>query len=436
MKHLLTATLLMATAIGMNAQTKKTEMTVSDFLLMPAGLSNQGEMQLYSTETSEDNKQTIIKIYDNDFSVVKTFSIDNIDLSTFPSYTITRTRETVPSLNGSATTTSPISSYIGAEPKNTFTVEEAQAYIKEDRGYEIYKTEETNDGYLFYLEGQSNYYEYEKYGYSYPTHIYKLSKETSGLNELYYSYNLTYTDNWTETKTDNTFPTSSWVTPLSLRFVSKNFSHGSADKGGDNIISQNLFNADDAYEYIMPIYTTGLQTTFEQKDYATGEVYQITENYGPRVTGYNIKSENGNTLATISFDEDWYGANRTVYELGTKRYLVVSLYMWNPSERKSIIYSIDGQNSTGIRQIGVVKNSLRVSPTIADRSQMITVEIDNSDNKPHEVRIVNAAGQTLKSIPVPAGQNSVQVSAAELTQGMNIVNVNGTQGGNCKIIVK
>ena len=79
---------------------------------------------------------------------------------------------------------------------------------------------------------------------------------------------------------------------------------------------------------------------------------------------------------------------------------------------------------------------MRVSPTMAHRSDMITVELEGDSNKARQIRVVNAAGQTVKRVTVPAGQRSIQINAADLSQGLNVINVEGEKMNTCKILVR
>ena len=79
---------------------------------------------------------------------------------------------------------------------------------------------------------------------------------------------------------------------------------------------------------------------------------------------------------------------------------------------------------------------MNVSPTIANRSDNITVTL-GADSDAKEIRVINAQGQTIKTIPVTEGQKTVTFSAQGMSQGVNIINApekgeNNTQ----KIMVK
>jgi len=211
----------------------------------------------------------------------------------------------------------------------------------------------------------------------------------------------------------------------------------------DASITQTFFNDDEKYEYLGWNLVEGQETEEFDRD-GDGEIDQIVIVEGrPIMKGLKVVNEDGETLSSINFDENFYQGTGSIdiMLINGKKYISVpgSMYPDGNRDYKSevsvrAIYSVDSSNS-GIRKVMTTKG-LHVSPTIADRSQTITVELEGDSGKSHEVRVVNAAGQTVKQAVIPAGQRSIKLNAAELGQGMNIVNVNGKQGGNCKIIIK
>ena len=211
----------------------------------------------------------------------------------------------------------------------------------------------------------------------------------------------------------------------------------------DVYLTQTFFNDDEKYEHLAYNIIVETQTTEEFDRDGDGEIDEIVIQEGYAVKGLKIMNEDGETLSSINFDENFYheGGSIGIMLVNGKKYISVPGFIYPDGNRNyesrvpvRAIYSVDSSNS-GIRKVMTTKG-LRVSPTIADRSQTITVELEGDSGKSHEVRVVNAAGQTVKQAVIPAGQRSIKLNAAELGQGMNIVNVNGKQGGNCKIIIK
>ena len=117
--------------------------------------------------------------------------------------------------------------------------------------------------------------------------------------------------------------------------------------------------------------------------------------------------------------------------MGGKFFLIC--WTRNETEGGYGFYRIE-KGSSSVQHIVTIP--MKVSPTIADASDMITVEFGDS-NKIHEITVVNAAGQLVKKIPVSNNQRSVSFSAQGLSKGLNIVNapIDGTKNA-CKIIIK
>lgn len=99
-------------------------------------------------------------------------------------------------------------------------------------------------------------------------------------------------------------------------------------------------------------------------------------------------------------------------------------------------YSID-PNTNSIKQIGEpVKAS--VKPTVIGRNETLTVELGDFENSNNTITVHDAAGKTVYQTTVPAGQQTVQINASALSQGLNVVSVKGKKGRgeSCKVIVK
>lgn len=77
-----------------------------------------------------------------------------------------------------------------------------------------------------------------------------------------------------------------------------------------------------------------------------------------------------------------------------------------------------------------------VRPTVMDRGQEIVVELDEGANA-REIDVVNALGQTVKRVPISAGQREVRINSVDLGSGMNFINTRTADGhATVKIIVR
>lgn len=209
-------------------------------------------------------------------------------------------------------------------------------------------------------------------------------------------------------------------------------------------LTQTLFNTDAAYEYLLPVYSVETVAEYDGAtgyDEVKGKEMVIEKISGTmlRMSGVKVVDDTGATVATFTFDSNFSLSNSSpdVFDLGGKKYIAFSGYIQKSageSVSAMVIYSIDSETSA-VRQVAM-ETGMRVNPTIAHRSDMITVSLEGDSNKVRKVRVVNAAGKTVKVVNVPAGQRSIQLHANELSNGLNIVNVEGEAANTCKVIVR
>lgn len=203
------------------------------------------------------------------------------------------------------------------------------------------------------------------------------------------------------------------------------------------LFSQVLFNNDAEFEYIR--YTATNERT-ESNEWETYTIADITKLEAVTMSGtvlFTIEAPENTNFGdvTIWSDEE----NEVVGEIKVLRwggafYLVVHEYNTVNEEGKYAFYRINQQTQS----IARVEGSLPISvfPSVANRSQTITVELAE-DNNATEVQVVNNVGQVVKSIAVQPGQREVQLRAADLGSGMHIIGARSRKGqGACKIIVK
>lgn len=443
MKHLLTTIALLAVCAGASAQTKAgyveywkgVNVKYSDICFTPSKYSLNNKPILYYYGRGEDDdtyNDYMFDIYDDDITKQRSFTVPAL---VFNGYT---------EIGAWPSTEVPVLLYSSSYPETTSTLEEAQTYITSYRGHPIRETVETDEAYLFYLQSSSAYYMYSVYGYQYPVEYYRLIKATSVLERVSDYYNTVpgYEASaiWTTERNDIEFR---YIGIISATLMED----GSSSHGTYVFFTQTFFNQDEAFEYLAPIYTMGSRYEEESAwDNITQSevVVKKYHYYEPICTGVNIMSENGSTLATISFDSDFYpaiGYDQSFYQilidLGGKKYMAFMGTLDKGSNEyvdAYAIYSIDTQ--THAVQKVAVNEGMRVSPTMAHRSDMITVELEGDSNKARQIRVVNAAGQTVKRVTVPAGQRSIQINAADLSQGLNVINVEGEKMNTCKILVR
>jgi hypothetical protein len=196
-------------------------------------------------------------------------------------------------------------------------------------------------------------------------------------------------------------------------------------------VSQNFFNNDDHFEFVCPLIDkTNLHT--EEYDWDNDGIIDSKSISGEYV-GFVVFSDDGSEVFSYKInDGEKMNGSARFFILGGVSYFQVQKIK-NGTDYYIEVYRIDKSTSS----INLVKETkFKVNPTIADKSDVITVELDD-DHQVREMSVVNAAGQVVKRVPVAPGQKYVSFSAQGMSQGVNIINApekgeNNTQ----KIMVK
>lgn len=196
----------------------------------------------------------------------------------------------------------------------------------------------------------------------------------------------------------------------------------------DFYVTQTLFNDDEKYEYIRKTWEP-VTTTQDYVDYYDGMVV-TTKHY---CTGFEIVSEDGKILQTIKFGAKAEYAGWEIIKLNDKLYLRVYRYELEGG-RKHDWYRITPSSTSGLKRVDV-PHGLTVMPTMAKRHETINVEVKES-NQDRTVSIVGTGGQVVWQGTIHAGQKQLTVPASRLAKGVNVVNVDGSNGESVKVIVR
>lgn len=431
-QKLMAIVVLLVLCVSGHAQTKKViiedDKMYSGIRMTPKEFSVDNVPSLYVFSYGADEAK--INIYDDNLGVKKSITpqIPGVNY-----YTIRKYLEPIRVVSKEDDGDEVQESY------EVLTAESAEKFLTEERGIAIREKKETAEAVFFYLNEEYWYFRYEDYAYQYPTEYFKWDKATSYLYRcmnIRYSVQTTYSTTWKEEREDQ-------VLYPSLINLDLDLLH----QEGSSHLTQTLFNTDAAYEYLLPVYTVETVVEYEGQagyDEVKGEDVVIEKFSGtqPRLTGVKVVNDAGATVTTISFDSNFsmYSGSSIspdVFDLGGKKYLAFNGYIQKSADESVsaiVIYSIDSETSA-VRQVAM-ETGMRVNPTIAHRSDMITVSLEGDSNKVRKVRVVNAAGKTVKVVNVPAGQRSIQLHANELSNGLNIVNVEGEAANTCKVIVR
>lgn len=208
-------------------------------------------------------------------------------------------------------------------------------------------------------------------------------------------------------------------------------------------ITQNLFNADKAYEYVVPICQQSVERTVETDLDGDGEVDQIDTRYGCVYPGFKIMQDNGNVLATIMFDEGYSfsGYNDLSFvHFENKNYIVAGVKKTvgdGETEYASIYYAITPGDAASIKAVRTERTGLKATPEFARRNEMVVVDFSTIENA-KLLSVVNGNGQTVMQAPVANGQTSYRLNTSNLPAGLYVVKVdNGKRmTESCKIVVR
>ena len=213
------------------------------------------------------------------------------------------------------------------------------------------------------------------------------------------------------------------------------FDEGSWDYDGYFYVTQTLFNDDERYEYIQPMFEYIVEKTETDRDGDGGIDYIETE-YNVGLTGFKIMTTSGEELQRVDLDKtDYYDGGFYLLKINGKYYLY--LYVGGEGDDYYTYFYRINRETSSIQQVGAPIKGMSVSPRTQGRGGSFTVELDGESNAEREVFVTDAAGRTVWRQTVPAGLKTVRISASRLGRGLNVVTVRGgKQGESCKVIVK
>ncbi len=210
------------------------------------------------------------------------------------------------------------------------------------------------------------------------------------------------------------------------------------------LITQNLFNADKAYEYVVPICQQSVERTNETDLDGDGEVDQIVTWYGYACPGFKIMQDNGNVVATVMFDEGYilnrYDGYLNFVHFENKNYIVAEVMKTvgdGKTESASIFYAITPGDAASIKAVRTERTGLKATPELARKNEMVVVDFSTIENA-KLLSVVNGNGQTVMQTPVANGQTSYRLNTSNLPAGLYVVKVdNGKRmTESCKIVVR
>lgn len=437
------------------------------FGIVPTSLSHDGTNRVY-IRTAADQ----VAIYTNDFTPVKQFNIT----PTYAGYQLRPASREV-SVTITYGEVSKSDSYWNSDPSyiysyydegegrniyiyeipDTWSNMDIAQHILESDGHSILSIETTGDGVVFFLDydlyrqdgsfDDSNYYLPEKFGKQYPYNGYILRNGYIYWYHQYYSAERNYTYTYGEWIESGEYETRTYVQDRGLGFI--NYDTDQAmfqEEVGDALcLTQTLFNDDDAYEYLY--FTIGsyvLSNYYNEPDRSCWDcesyIEQTNLRYYSVYRGFEVKSENGNTIQSISFPNgfEMESINAQIIKLSNEYYIICTGEMNdNPA---ILVYKINHNGgSHAVQQIG---EPVRIFayPNLVDFNQQVTIQLNGeaADKNNSVMEVTNMQGQIMERRTIPAGQKQTTLPANRLAPGMNIIRVlqKGQTVGNAKVVVK
>lgn len=433
--------------------------------VVPSVLSYDGTNRVYIRPAENQ-----IAIYTNDFTPVKQFNIS-------PNYEGSQSRPATREVTVTVTygEVSKNDYYISDHPQEISYYDEAKSdwvstyeipeswtnmdianYLQEMRGTSIARIETNEEGTVFfpdwnlkYADDSYNTYDYykpETYGKKYPKsgyivkngYLYSFTQYYTAQKEVNASYG-----EWVE---DGQYETYEYVQNWGLPFTNYDNDPNAYGEGNGFSLTQTLFNEDAQYEYLyFPISSYA-----RNREYNEPERYEwyeesttITEEehlyYRSVYAGFEVKSENGGTIQSISFPNGFImkgSISAQVIKLSNEYYILCTGEMNNTPTL--LVYKINRNGgSHAVQQVGA---PMRISafPSPAARNQNITVQLNGENKSTTELEVINMNGQVMEQRLLSSGEQQATINASHLSPGVNFIRAhqNGKTVGTSRIIVK
>lgn len=210
-------------------------------------------------------------------------------------------------------------------------------------------------------------------------------------------------------------------------------------------ISQNFFNNDDKYEFIVTMYEENTEGSIYYTDCLhglSGEEYAYAREirYSPSPNGYNVVNEDGNVLHTFT-GSDMYNSYLLLFKFNNKNYVKLEYSERDEASGDYIsyfnIYEIDTQTSD-IKMVQQL-SGISIEPRTPQRNEPITVELlDKEADTNLDVIVTSANGRVVQRTTLRAGNKGVRLNTSRMDAGFYNVTVlkNGKKIENAKVIVR
>ena len=300
--------------------------------IVPKAFTTNGQSECWSYEY--DAEKETVSLLDNDFQEKgKTISV-NTETLTF--YTVYKERERVISSSPTRTDTigrffkDDIQRYLGYNEDTRLTTEDIKKFIEEYESFSVnWIYTEPGTGYTVFLNvTEGNYEEYSSTTLRRRGYIWN----GSVLSDINYYYDALYTGGWTERKEEGN---SGGIYNHMCGLYYCDMDENSFSSDEVFYLTQNLFNADDKYEYLVYSYESVVSSSSENDRDGDGTIDQQIIYYVPRATKLSCLSEDGHTLWQVDING---GESCTIYRINGKYYI----------RAEGVFYLID-KESTGLK---------------------------------------------------------------------------------------
>ena len=190
----------------------------------------------------------------------------------------------------------------------------------------------------------------------------------------------------------------------------------------NNMVSQTLFNSDDRYELITPLYD----------DYFTNEKNGFSRKY---VKGFRIVNDMGQVLCQQQFKTKYeYADNAVVFIVGDKKYLYFA-YMDSFYNLNADCFLIEPEKSS-LKRVELPKG-LKAMPNVARASENVNLTFPEVAET-RTVSLVNSSGRVVRTDRIAAGIGSYSLNTGNLAPGLYVVTLSDgtTSIETAKIIIR
>lgn len=215
----------------------------------------------------------------------------------------------------------------------------------------------------------------------------------------------------------------------------------------DVFLSQNFFNSDDKYEFIVRKYEPEEVVDTTYTDYVSDFYGEYEYAYKRKITykteficrGFNVINEDGDIIYTFNTPVNpWQEPH--LFTINGKNYACISSTDYSDKDNPIVytdIYEINNQTNS-IQKVQQLSN-FSIQPRTPRRNEPVTVELlENEANQNHEVIVTSTDGRVAQRTTLHAGNKAVRLNTSRLNAGLYNVTVlkNGQKVESAKIIVR